>query len=837
MSMLTADWNPLGRDFYRRVELCSLNWSTEGVDLSKYRVCAAPFSGYIALHSHEKENATVRLLSGTNQNARSIIFIFTPYGEYFTSLRLKTSNLIAMGWSNTESLVCVGDNGYVYVYDFFGELQNSFLIHDDLSKTEVCQCKIFTGPYSTGIAVLTETQKFYVINNIDSPMVRQYHEMLKTDKPPSCWNVIACKNGEVKILFSRDGNLFQLSSNKCESMVFQRTGTSTVIDISFSHDYKNISLYLETGILWIGSYDGTISKICEFVTKCEEKPEYMLWCGNEAVVCLWKEILLLVGLEKDWLNYLMDGPVHLVQEIDGIRVITNDTNEIIQKVPDPLVQVFKIGSLAPGALLMEANKEYERRVHKANEYIRLLSERNEINSAVIQCTLAAAHEFQVSSEKMLLRAASFGKLFTPDADSELFVNICRNLRILNTIRQQNVGLLLTYNQLEYLSIQVLIDRLVLRRQYFLAIKIAKYLKIPDDQGVSRILRNWAFYKIKLREMDDAEIAQDIIKKIDSNSGVSFSEIAEQAIKEKRDELAILLLNCELKASRQVPLLLELKQYEQACKKASESGNADLIYMVIDVLSTQSRKDFLLIIRKHPEAYALYKKQCQNEDLEKLYDICIQEDDSSSRAYLKILEAYRYESIGDRRRCLLEAQECFRRAKNEFNLAATEEQLKLMENQIKLEEKFKHPFVGLSLQETMAKLLYDKEHKLAEGLKKDFKVPDRRFWLLKINILAEQRDWNELEKFSKSKKSPIGYEPFVSACLKFKNRTEAQKYVGKVREEFKVDYYVKTGLLEDAAKIAFMAKDVDALDYVAKRCGPGDKSLSDRIVSMRKQLTG
>lgn len=34
-------------------------------------------------------------------------------------------------------------------------------------------------------------------------------------------------------------------------------------------------------------------------------------------------------------------------------------------------------------------------------------------------------------------------------------------------------------------------------------------------------------------------------------------------------------------------------------------------------------------------------------------------------------------------------------------------------------------------------------------------PDR-FWWLKINALAEREDWEELEKFSKGKKSPIGY---------------------------------------------------------------------------------
>lgn len=35
----------------------------------------------------------------------------------------------------------------------------------------------------------------------------------------------------------------------------------------------------------------------------------------------------------------------------------------------------------------------------------------------------------------------------------------------------------------------------------------------------------------------------------------------------------------------------------------------------------------------------------------------------------------------------------------------------------------------------------------------------RFWWVRIKALAEQRDWNELEKFSRSKKSPIGYEVY------------------------------------------------------------------------------
>ena len=48
-------------------------------------------------------------------------------------------------------------------------------------------------------------------------------------------------------------------------------------------------------------------------------------------------------------------------------------------------------------------------------------------------------------------------------------------------------------------------------------------------------------------------------------------------------------------------------------------------------------------------------------------------------------------------------------------------------------------------------------KVAEQLRKDFKVPDKRFHWIKVRALAESRNWLELERFAKSKKSPIGYE--------------------------------------------------------------------------------
>ena len=46
----------------------------------------------------------------------------------------------------------------------------------------------------------------------------------------------------------------------------------------------------------------------------------------------------------------------------------------------------------------------------------------------------------------------------------------------------------------------------------------------------------------------------------------------------------------------------------------------------------------------------------------------------------------------------------------------------------------------------------------------FLVSIHRFWWLKVEALAEAGEWLELEKFAKSKKSPIGYEVGVMCSV-------------------------------------------------------------------------
>lgn len=97
-------------------------------------------------------------------------------------------------------------------------------------------------------------------------------------------------------------------------------------------------------------------------------------------------------------------------------------------------------------------------------------------------------------------------------------------------------------RLEKLESKVLIDRLVLRRQYALAIKIADFLKLNASQGRSRILAHWACYKVAQTHVEEGRLAAEIYSKLKADPHISYSEIANKASEAGRKRLALNVIN-------------------------------------------------------------------------------------------------------------------------------------------------------------------------------------------------------------------------------------------------------------------------------------------------------
>jgi len=79
-----------------------------------------------------------------------------------------------------------------------------------------------------------------------------------------------------------------------------------------------------------------------------------------------------------------------------------------------------------------------------------------------------------------------------------------------------------------------------------------------------------------------------------------------------------------------------------------------------------------------------------------------------------------------------AAELYKKGKLEANSTLCEDQAKLLRHQRSLQEKLNMAnFVGLSVNDTLKKLLLMKEFKLADKLRQEYKIPERRYFNQKI----------------------------------------------------------------------------------------------------------
>eukprot|EP00731_Ephydatia_muelleri_P029010 Em0020g654a len=210
-------------------------------------------------------------------------------------------------------------------------------------------------------------------------------------------------------------------------------------------------------------------------------------------------------------------------------------------LPAKSLNVLRIGVMEPGALLNDAYKEYEGdESHKADEFVRFIKDK--LSNAVLQCIDAAGEEFVPKVQKSLLKSANFGKGFLgSEIQPELvnaFVETCRELRVLNSVRLNKIGIPITLRQYRRLSSGVFVDRLIYHGLYHLALEICDFLKIPPSEGAVKVLRNWALRKVQDKSMSDADVAQKIKRRLkDANVVVSYGEIARAAMDAKRLTLA------------------------------------------------------------------------------------------------------------------------------------------------------------------------------------------------------------------------------------------------------------------------------------------------------------
>ncbi|EAA57594.1 hypothetical protein AN6911.2 [Aspergillus nidulans FGSC A4] len=740
-----ANWERLGSSFYRKVPLYHSVFG-EDVELENYIVAGAPYGGAIALYRDESKPLRFR----DAQTGKSNIDIYSRSGKLINRLNWEHGTIRGLGWSDQEELLVITEDGTVRRYfGLYGDF-TSFSLGNGAEEYGVRACRF----WNSGFVALLANNQLIAVSSYNEPRPRLLAQCPEGEV--ASWSLIPpayTLSRSVEVLLAVDKTIYLVDPTEAEDKVLQN---GPFKHASVSPTGQFVALLTAEGKVWVVSSDFQ-SKYSEYDPDSRVTPRAVEWCGNDAVVIAWEDEVHLIGPNGAAARYWYDGTVHVLPEFDGVGLLTNDTYEFLHKVSDVTETIFRLGSTSPASVLLDSIDLLEKKSPKADDNIQRI--KPSLPEAVDMCVKASGLEFDAYWQKRLLKAASFGKSVLDLYNSDEFVEMTEKLRVLQAVRDFQIGLAVSYDQYMRLTSEKLIERLVNRRNYLLAIRISEYLQLPAD----KIYVHWGSSKVKVSTVDDEAVCKLIVQRLDGKPGISFEAIAQAAYDEGRSHLATQLLNHEPRAGKQVPLLLNMEEDEIALDKALQSGDDDLVnYVLLHLKSKLPIASFFRMINTRPMASALVETTAREEDPELLKDLFYQDDRPLDGSNVLLSDALKESDLPRKQEKLLLASRLLSDSKDPTlvlhrNLLNESSQLLKTQEALDKDLAERSEFLGLSLNETVYRLIRSGYGRRAQKIQSDFKMPERTYWWLRLRALVAKRDWGELEEIGKIKKSPIGWE--------------------------------------------------------------------------------
>ncbi|TKA29238.1 hypothetical protein B0A50_03748 [Salinomyces thailandicus] len=817
----TDDWRRVGDRFYRQTQLYTSVFDPD-LELENYVVTGAPYSGAVALYRSENRVFAYR----SSQAAKSSIDIYSCAGKLLRQVPWDRGTIKAVGWSQDERLLVVTEDGTVRSY---ADLEVDFVpfsLGNGAEDHGVISCRF----WSNGLVALLGNNSLVAVTRYDEP-----RPQLLAPAPSgnvTSWTVIPpehTSSRSVEVLLAINKTVYVVDAADCEDRGLE---AGPFRHTCVSPNGKFIALYTDNGKVWVIGSDFQ-ERYSEYDTKAKTPPKDLQWCGDNAVVLAWEDEVHLLGPNGTADKWEYNSFIHLLPDIDGIRIISGDVCEFVQKVPDSTQDVFKLGSTHPASVLLDAIEQLDRKSPKADDNIQMI--RSNLDEAVDVCVRAAGQEYSIHWQKQLLKAASFGKSVLDLYNSDDFVDMTGALRVLNAVRFYEVGLPLSHEQYIRLTPERLVHRLVNRQEYLLALKISEHLRLPVD----KIYVHWARQKVRSSSTDEDSICDEIVRKLNDKRGISFEEVARAAYDEGRGKLATELLEHEPRAGKQVPLLLNVGEESIALNKAIESGDTDLVfYVLLNLKKKIPLSSFFRTINSRPVATAIVESSAIDQDQELLKDLYYQDDRRLDGSNLLLSEALDAPDLSPATDKLKMAAKLVRDSKEyALQVSALEDAQKLLRFQEAFEKDLNDRYVGLSVNLTMSKLIKAGYMKRAQKVQSEFKVPDKTYWWVRLRALVSRRDWRELEDTSKARKSPIGWEAFFNEIIGAGNTKIASLFIPKctaLTPAERIEMWVKCGMLTKAGEEALKAKDRAALDELRSQAsGQGQLEIDRMVAQLQK----
>ena len=439
-------------------------------------------------------------------------------------------------------------------------------------------------------------------------------------------------------------------------------------------------------------------------------------------------------------------------------------------------------------------------------------------------------------------------------DEDLVPTAVTSLRIINAVRSSSIGIALTKKQFDQLGLEALVSRLSQFAEHSLALKLAAY----GDISPTRVLERWAVDIIsKNIDLNETELTTRIIERFETvekhvlqessastrGRALPYVSAAEAAFALNKAKCADFLLRKEHRPAPKVAMYLRMEREAQAVIAAVASSDPEL---VLDVLGKVRRRktardtarDTARLLRTLPSAIGnraidlLADHLRQLEEFDAMRIIYLETGRVREAALVDINHANNLAGETQRAQLLEKIARNIRRGRHgstcQFEVQSAQHAADVAKSAKEVEKKAGLEPGTLSRSndsELLRHAIRDikdsaKRREVVSALRRDLRIPDRRFFWVCLDAMAEAKDFESIEALSHSaghgRPPPIGLMAFVDACLRHKEEEEAKKYAERISDlRSKARALARCGYGKEASDLADRLRNPQLQEEIAE----------------------
>ncbi len=574
-----------------------------------------------------------------------------------------------------------------------------------------------------------------------------------------------------------------------------------------------------------------------------------LFAGEDAICLCGKRFILVINIKNKTLIYKMIEKesqiamlnskfMHCISEIDGLRIITNSAIFFISKVSKELYETCFPFSSSTSRKLLNAYKSSCEKNPNCDVIIRQIA--NDLPKAIKTLEISAANLFWLEKNQnknnknkqiqiFLLKAAQFGKSFVQQGEFNFdrFVDTCKNIRIINNLRNNEKPRFITFNEIKKMKNYDLIKKLLRNQNFYLAFEISKFLDLETKQ----IYEKWAIAQVKKMPLnytnaDEIKIYEKIKKKLENVDNISFIKLAKKCFKCGRNEIGMKFLENEKSLLTKIPQYIELKKWFEALELAFNTMDSNVILTVIDkMFKVEEFNNFINITNKFPkinkDVIYYLKKENRKNDLE----MFLKNKGNYEELFFFYLEKFfEINNFNERIECVKKLKEFLKKidSNSNINLKFYNNFINDLENSIKLKKNLldsdiiKSADIGTfdnSVYDCYKNIIKSGKFNIIEKENKKFDISQRKISILRLHSYIEMNEENAIEKLlAENTLKKLNLHPLNVAeiYLELNNKEKTVEYIKQINEGYLLDYKVDIlkgiGKYEDALECIIMDKD-------------------------------